>query len=174
MNLLWRSKTGKLFIGGCGTQLGLLLTLGGLIAVVLACAICASSSALSLRLTQPQAAQLPAPESVETPAAAAEIVQLRQEVDLLLGRVQYLRGNVPTVAPPTLTPTPIPPTPMVTAGQAAVNLRSGPGVNYSRIGRLPVGGSLPIVGRNSGSSWWLVATPGGGVAWVSALVVAVS
>jgi hypothetical protein len=27
------------------------------------------------------------------------------------------------------------------------------------------------VGRNGSSSWWLVATPGGGVAWVSAMVV---
>jgi hypothetical protein len=69
-------------------------------------------------------------------------------------------------------PTPTPPTPMATASQSGVNLRSGPGVNYNRIGRLALGESLPIVGRNNDSSWWLVATPGGGVAWVSAMVVA--
>jgi|GEM_PF-1649170 len=171
MSSLWQSKTGKLFIGGCGTQLGLLMTFGGLIVMVLVCAVCASSSALTIGMSQPRAAQMPATGSVETPTPAAELVQLRQEVDLLLDRVQYLRDNVPTVAPPTPSPTPVPPTPMVTAGQAAVNLRSGPGVNYSRIGRLPLGESLPIVGRNASSSWWLVATPGGGVAWVSALAV---
>jgi uncharacterized protein YgiM (DUF1202 family) len=171
MHSFWKSKTGKLFIGGCGTQLGMVFTFGGLLVLILACTVCVSSSALSIGLTQ-QAATAPTTEPTESALPPAELTLLRGEVDSLLVRVKDLRENVPTVAPPTPIPTPTPPTPMITASQAAINLRSGPGVNYTRIGRLPLGESLPIVGRNQDSSWWLVATPGGGVAWVSATVVA--
>jgi uncharacterized protein YgiM (DUF1202 family) len=171
MHSFWKSKTGKLFIGGCGTQLGMVFTFGGLLVLILACTVCVSSSALSIGLTQ-QAATAPTTEPTESALPPAELTLLRGEVDSLLVRVKDLRENVPTVPPPTPIPTPTPPTPMITASQAAINLRSGPGVNYTRIGRLPLGESLPIVGRNQDSSWWLVATPGGGVAWVSATVVA--
>ncbi len=171
MHPIWRSSTGKLFVGGCGAQLGLVLTFGGLLVTLLACAICGFSSALSLSLNQ-TVAQAQATPAGEAMVAPAEVELLRQEMDVLLARLKYLRQNVPTVAPPTPTPTPTPPTPMATASQSGINLRSGPGVDYNRIGRLALGESLPIVGRNNDSSWWLVATPGGGVAWVSAMVVA--
>jgi hypothetical protein len=55
-------------------------------------------------------------------------------------------------------------------GQA--NLRSGPGITYSRLGALAAGDSLDVVGRNADASWWLVAAPEG-LAWVSSEVVKV-
>jgi hypothetical protein len=50
--------------------------------------------------------------------------------------------------------------------QSAANLRSGPGTQYTRIGRLPIGDRMEIVGRNANATWWLVAAPAG-FAWVA-------
>jgi uncharacterized protein YraI len=70
---------------------------------------------------------------------------------------------MPLAAP---TPPP-PPKPIVIAHKNGVDLRSGPGPEYTKVGLLKQGGSLEIVGRNGDSSWWLVSTPNG-LAWVSA------
>lgn len=71
-------------------------------------------------------------------------------------------------APPTLTNTPIPtstpkptasPKPgpgMVSADDGAAICRYGPGEEWSIEGKLPVGTSVPIAGRNKNSSWWYV------------------
>ncbi len=54
----WRSKIGKLFIGGCGAQVGMLLSFGGVVVGLLFFAICVLSSVLSISLTQ-EMTQLP-------------------------------------------------------------------------------------------------------------------
>ena len=59
--------------------------------------------------------------------------------------------------------------PRVTASNSAVNLRTGPGTNYERVGALPQGQSLEIIGRNANSSWWQVATIDG-PRWIAASV----
>jgi hypothetical protein len=69
--------------------------------------------------------------------------------------------------------------PMVTAredGEAFVNLRSGPGLFYDKIGVLLAGQQVPAKGRSSGGDWILVEYPGvpGGVAWVYAPFVNLS
>jgi len=170
MDPFWKTKTGRVFIGGCGTQIGLFFSLAGLAVIVLFCALCGLVNVLSLNLAQETVALAPPGAPVE--GAPPEVDLLQEQVDYLIGRVQYLRDNPPVIPVPSATPVPPPPQPLAVASQSAVNLRAGPGVNYSRIGRLPLGESLEIVGRNSNSSWWLVATPGGGVAWLSAMVVA--
>jgi uncharacterized protein YraI len=92
----------------------------------------------------------------------------------------------PTPVPPTPQPTaPVPPaettptftlppaadtTPRVTAVEADVNLRTGPGLVYDTAGILPVGESLEIIGRSFDATWWLVSTPNG-YFWVAAGVV---
>lgn len=172
MDPFWKTKTGRLFIGGCGTQIGLFFSLAGLSVIVLFCTLCGLVNWVSLNLTQESVKLVPSGPPGE--AAPGEVELLREQVDFLIGRVQYLRDNPPMIPAPSPTPVPPPPGPLAVASQSAVNLRAGPGVNYSRIGRLPLGESLEIVGRNSDSSWWLVATPGGGVAWLSAMVVAAS
>ena len=72
-------------------------------------------------------------------------------------------------AEPTATPPPQDTRPRVTASTGTVNLRSGPGTNYGKIGALPQGQSLDIVGRNEDSSWWQVSTVNG-LAWIAASV----
>lgn len=103
---------------------------------------------------------------------------------------------VPTPEPvtpePSPTPTPVVPTPSsrhVPAGGAsqasqtvgslsaqlvspgAVNIRSGPGLNFEAIGTLNPGTVLPIVGRNAERSWWQVEITNGTLGWVSNAVV---
>jgi len=52
----------------------------------------------------------------------------------------------------------------------ALNIRTGPGPQYTRIGTLAGGTETQIVGRTRDWSWWLLATPLGN-GWVSALYV---
>lgn len=47
-----------------------------------------------------------------------------------------------------------------------LNMRSGPGTNYSVIAVLPQGTEVYIVARSSGSTWYLVKTHGGPTGWV--------
>jgi hypothetical protein len=48
-----------------------------------------------------------------------------------------------------------------------LNVRQGPGTSYPAVGTLQQGGTVPVVGRNSDSTWWAV-TFSGGTAWVFA------
>jgi uncharacterized protein YraI len=49
---------------------------------------------------------------------------------------------------------------------ATLNIRSGAGIQFSRLGRLPFNASAAIVGRNAGNSWWMVSY-NGVTGWVS-------
>ncbi len=57
-----------------------------------------------------------------------------------------------------------------------VNLRSGPGTNFTVLGVAPRGAEGEIIGRSADSRWWVVsmASAPGGMAWVSADFVAVT
>lgn len=70
----------------------------------------------------------------------------------------------PTPEPPT--PTPAPAAPQVEIAAATVNLRSGPGTNYSRVTQASRGQRLDILARNNAGDWFQVQTPNGQVAWV--------
>jgi len=67
------------------------------------------------------------------------------------------------------TPIPVDTTPRVIADNTDVNLRTGPGTNYDRVGVLPQGESLEVVGRNADASWWQVTTLDG-LRWIAANV----
>jgi hypothetical protein len=56
---------------------------------------------------------------------------------------------------------------------ATVNVRSGPGTNYSRIGQLKAGQSFEITGKNAAGDWWQFAY-NGDPAWVAGQMVQVS
>jgi hypothetical protein len=83
---------------------------------------------------------------------------------------------VPTSTPlllPTPTPTSIPPTetavvPRVEAGEPGLNIRSGPGTNFTRVGRVDPGTQLVVVGRYSD---WFQIDFGGTLAWAYSGVV---
>lgn len=83
-------------------------------------------------------------------------------------------AQLPTGSIPTMTGTPSGPMAVVVPGnEPQVNLRSGPGALYDRVGILLIGQKAPAKGRSPQSEWILVEYPGvpGGTAWVYALYV---
>lgn len=164
MHPFWNTRLGKLFIGGCGTQVGLVFSCGTLAGLTLLCAVCAFFNVVSLGIMQ-EVSIVPANVPAEVAASAAE-GELLDEITVLRREVEFLRASGPAVPQP---PAP-PPKPMAIAIENTVNLRSGPDVDYKKVGSLSRGSSLEIVGRNANSTWWLVSTPGG-LAWVSDMVV---
>lgn len=71
---------------------------------------------------------------------------------------------------PEPTATPAPAAPQVVAA-SPVNIRSGPGTNYSVVGSLPPNAPLTVTGRNAEGNWWQVRLPGDQAGWVAASVV---
>ncbi len=65
------------------------------------------------------------------------------------------------------------PSASITASQI-VNLRSGPGTAYNRVGQLKAGQTLPIVGKNQDGSWWQVQQANGSKAWIAGWLVRAS
>jgi uncharacterized protein YraI len=61
------------------------------------------------------------------------------------------------------------PQPSVTVGEAAINLRAGPGTEYNIVGRA-VGHTYPVTGRNAAATWWQIAVEGR-LAWISSALV---
>jgi hypothetical protein len=51
-----------------------------------------------------------------------------------------------------------------------LNVRTGPGTNYERIGWLAAGTTVSIIGRNANGTWWHIPYPDApdGAAWISA------
>jgi uncharacterized protein YraI len=74
-------------------------------------------------------------------------------------------GVAPTAQPTT---PPVPGGYIVTATPFTVNIRSGPGTSFGRIGQIPVGQTARVVGRNGASTWWQVDY-NGIVGWVTAV-----
>ncbi len=58
----------------------------------------------------------------------------------------------------------------VVSSAGTVNLRSGPGTAFNRVGTLSAGQQLRIIGKNENASWWQVEAAGG-KAWVANSVV---
>jgi hypothetical protein len=84
--------------------------------------------------------------------------------------VQVVNTPAPVVPP---TDTPVPPTPTPEAAQAIVkvdslNVRSGPGTTYGRIGQIRSGQEFDIVGRVQGGSWVKICCLQTQEGWVSA------
>ncbi|MBN1583601.1 MAG: SH3 domain-containing protein [Anaerolineae bacterium] len=88
------------------------------------------------------------------------------------------KDPTPTPEPdPTSTPEPDPtPTPeptKVETNQTAtvtsnvLNLRSGPGTNFARLGQVRQGDALSILGKNDAGTWIKIVTPDGTEAWIS-------
>ena len=72
---------------------------------------------------------------------------------------------VPTIAPPIVTG-------KIAASDSAVNVRSGPGTTYDRIGTLPGGTVVQVTGRSPQKDWWRVSADGI-EGWVSSGLVIV-
>lgn len=87
-------------------------------------------------------------------------------------------NQIPTVDIPTVTSTPSGPiaTVRLDTDQAQINVRSGPGTFYEKVGVLLAGQSTPAKGRSVGGDWLLVEYPGiaGGEGWVYAPLVSIT
>ena len=68
----------------------------------------------------------------------------------------------PTVEPPTPTPDAV----RVEVTSATVNLRSGPGTNYKRVGQASQGQVFDVTGRNESGGWFQIKRPDGSSAWI--------
>jgi hypothetical protein len=76
----------------------------------------------------------------------------------------------PTLEPTAEPPTPTPEAAAFTVTSATVNVRSGPGTSYSRIGQLKAGQTYEITGKNDTGDWWQFSF-NGDPAWVAAQMV---
>lgn len=81
----------------------------------------------------------------------------------------------PTVDIPTVTGTPIGAYIIVNADQEQVNVRGGPGTDYSAVGVLVAGELAPAKGRSAAGLWVQIDYPGteGGLAWVYSPLVTI-
>jgi hypothetical protein len=110
----------------------------------------------------------------------------RKEITIFLGLLlialfMVLNGStpvnaqIPTVDIATVTGTPIGPYIIVRqdGNMTQINVRSGPGTNYDKVGVLLTGQQVPAKGRSVGGEWVLVEYPGvpGGAAWVFSSLV---
>jgi hypothetical protein len=93
MHPFFRTKTGQLFVGGCGTQVGMFLTCGTLFIVVAFCAICVSANILSLgifqQVAEPAAVNITPVIQVQ-PASSDEVDSLLSQVNALLGELEIV------------------------------------------------------------------------------------
>lgn len=164
----WNSSFGKIIIGGCGAQLGLLLATAGVLMITMVCGLCALVNLLTLNLTQDLAGQ---PASAPVAQVSFQPSSPNPEVQSLLAQVDALTNELDAVQAKGSTLPFLPPQaagqPLAIAAQQPVVLYDGPGADFGQVGILPVGQRLTITGRSSDSSWWLVALPDGRFAWLS-------
>jgi lipoprotein-anchoring transpeptidase ErfK/SrfK len=69
---------------------------------------------------------------------------------------------------PMVNPTMVPIGPTIAVGEERVNVRSGPGTDYARVGSLEPGAQAPVTGRHG--DWWQIESDGA-QAWVAGWVV---
>lgn len=85
-----------------------------------------------------------------------------------------LKAQLPTISIATVTGTPAGPMAVVQpVNESQINVRSGPGSGYDKVGVLLLGQAVPAKGRSPKSEWVLIDYPGvpGGQGWVFALYV---
>ncbi len=101
----------------------------------------------------------------------------------LIGSVAVPMGRdvmaqVPTVSMATVTSTPSGPVITVRgdSDQPSINVRSGPGTSYEKVGIMVVGQKAVAKGKSAGGLWLLIDYPGvpGGEAWVYSSLVDIS
>ena len=81
--------------------------------------------------------------------------------------------DVPPTSTPTATPTPTP-IPDAVVNAENLNLRSGPGMVYDRLGVLEQGDPLEVTSRNLAGDWLRVIAPDGGEGWVAASLLKIN
>jgi hypothetical protein len=84
--------------------------------------------------------------------------------------------QIPTGVIPTVTSTPSGVIITVRLDQDQINVRSGPGTSYEKVGVLIAGQQAPAKGRSVAGEWLLIEYPGipGGLGWVYAPLVGIT
>ncbi len=151
------------FRSGMGT--GMLLGLGFVVALALGIGLLVAGYVLGRSTRQPVA---PRPTAT-VPAAMTSTP------------TEGIVAIIPTATPtptdtPTPLPTPVPPTdtplpPLAVVGTQGANIRSGPGTNFSIVGRVEPGTQLLVIGRYA--DWWQVLY-NSAPAWIAGIVVTTS
>jgi lipoprotein-anchoring transpeptidase ErfK/SrfK len=152
-----RDRVKSIIVALSGVAVGTALL--GLLALVGAWLVGGPDQAAASPLDPTPTAGLPAPTDVVTVSLPA------------------LKTPAPTPLPPTsVQPTPLPPTEIaptaapatVTAGDGSVNVRSGPGTEFSKMGMLSPGEEATVIGRHG--DWWQIDYARES-AWVASWVV---
>jgi uncharacterized protein YraI len=125
-------------------------------------------------LTDPNLS-LQAPEEPGEFQVQAAIVDRGQVLQTTMGTPIAVATYTPSPTPtPEFTPTPeATPTPVtaeLSVTSATLNVRSGPGTSYPRVGQVRRGETYTIVGRTEAGDWWQI-TYDGKPAWVSGELV---
>ncbi|RME78261.1 MAG: SH3 domain-containing protein [Chloroflexi bacterium] len=113
------------------------------------------------------------PQPTFTPAPAQPFVVIPTPTPYIPPPTPTATRVIQPAAPPagdSLANQPPPPQPELVA-PGPVNIRSGPGLNYSVIGRLNPNTTAAIVGRNTDASWWQIKITDDRFGWVSNSVV---
>lgn len=125
----------------------------------------------------------------ETPDIEAQLVALRDQTPQVLVKVWgtlYPQGRssatpeivVTSVVAVEESPTSTQPLPtgqpLATVRNASINLRSGPGTEYTALTVLQQGQSCTIVGRNGENNWWQITCPDNSQGWVLGQLVDVT
>lgn len=111
------------------------------------------------------------------PVLVASNLDLPTSFSLFMAPVlDFIPSDTPLPLVPTNTPTAVPSStsaiPMVTPKVDPANCRFGPGTEFSSVGGLPVGSTVPIHATIAGQSWWQIESPQnpGTFCWVSAAI----
>ncbi|NOX63565.1 MAG: SH3 domain-containing protein [Chloroflexi bacterium] len=122
----------------------------------------------------------PTPTPTPTPPATLRPTNTATPTSTITPTPSFTPSPIVTATPtaPPLTPTPtasIAPAPRARATRGGVNVRSGPGILFTRIGVLQQGQVYDIVGANPEGTWWkLCCIDGGREGWVRADLIEIS
>lgn len=98
------------------------------------------------------------------PLGGTEVLARYNAGEVVVDEDEDVSAAVPSSTPlPSATPT----GPAITVLSEVLNVRSGPGLNYDRVGRLQEGDVVPVLGTVPDFSWFFIQAPFG-LGWVSA------
>jgi len=104
-----------------------------------------------------------------TEAAVAELAQIAPAIIAASPILEIAAAPVAAQTPTPLPPAPTPTLPTVMAGGAVgINVRTGPGIDYARVGYLAPGAQAQVIGRYG--DWWQIEH-NGAPGWVAGWVV---
>jgi hypothetical protein len=126
--------------------------------------------------SDPTLAAIHGSDAIVVDAAVLPLLDANAVPDILPVRTVHVNPETaPTPGSAAITVS-APITAEVNAGNAQLNVRSGPGTGYPVVAKVPTGTVLPVLGRNDTGDWVEVTTSGAGgsIGWVSSAYVGLS